>query len=165
MKELTQAPLQSVKDVGMLLEQCPYRFSYVSSQGERREVWSCPGRRQSVSDPNCGLVKSSEALTIALLSRLTLGLYASLADLRFFSPTPFTIQLARTDDFRLLRTDLFDFNLLMSEKVLEKDLEDDVELEDELESELELDLRERFDLLCLAMLATALLTYFKSGLL
>jgi hypothetical protein len=43
----------------------------------------------------------------------------------------------------------------MSEKVLEKDSDDDAELEDESESELELDLdlRERFDLLCLAMLA------------
>jgi hypothetical protein len=43
----------------------------------------------------------------------------------------------------------------MSEKVLEKDLDDDAELEDESESELELelDLRERFDLLCLAILS------------
>ncbi len=68
---------------------------------------------------------------------------------------PFTIQLARTDDLRLLTSNLMDFNLLMSEKVLEKDLDDDAELEDESESELELELglRERFDLLCLAMLA------------
>ena len=101
-----------------------------------------------------GLVKSSEALTLAFLSRLTIGLNASLADLSFFSPTLFTIQLARTDDLRLLKSNLFAFNLSMSEKVLEKDLEDEAELEDESESELELelDLRERFDLLCLARL-------------
>jgi hypothetical protein len=100
-------------------------------------------------------VKRSEALTLAFLPRLTIGLYASLADFKFLSPMPFAIQLARTNDLRLLSVKFFGLNLVMSEKVLEKELEEEADLSDESESELELEpvLRERLDLRCLDMLA------------
>ncbi len=101
-------------------------------------------------------MKRSEAQNLAFLSRWTSGLNASLALLRFFSPIPFTIHLARIDDLYLLSLNDLGLDFEMSENELEKDLEDEAELEEESESEfeLELDLRERFfDLLCLAMLA------------
>ena len=75
--------------------------------------------------------------------------------MRFLSPTPLVIHFARTEDLRLLHTHFLTFKSVISEKVLEKDLEeeDDLEEESESEPELELDLRDRFDLRCLAMLA------------
>jgi hypothetical protein len=56
---------------------------------------------------------------------------------------------------RLLNVNFLTLKSAISDKVLEKDLEEDDELEEEseYESELERDLRERLDLLCLAMLA------------
>ncbi|KAK4009475.1 hypothetical protein OUZ56_018587 [Daphnia magna] len=79
----------------------------------------------------------------------------------FFGRVKSVVQFRVREQFRGTDTSLFvtldvrSVRLSSRLKVLEKDLDDDAELEDESESELELelDLRERFDLLCLAMLA------------
>ena len=103
--------------------------------------------RAAYSDSSSlGFVKRLEASHFLFVGFSTEGLNASLAAFMCFSGMPLTIHLARRPDIGLVSRM---FEEMESLKELE---ESESELELELESEL--DLRERLDLLDLAMLAS-----------